>query len=200
MDESSLFQCQRMDKKSICMSIGNGMFLFLALLFAKSDTKFGMIVSCMAKLKFILLREGFTLEKWKEIKKPSSLSKCVCFLEKKMKQKKYEEYLKRTLPESEEVECKKCGLKFFDEWNLLSLASLDMCCFVQIEILIKKQLRRNMMSSDEPETIQPKGESLVKHCPICGVEFDETVLTNRWLKCDSCETIFQVKVKSWRIK
>jgi len=52
------------------------------------------------------------------------------------------------------------------------------------------------MSSDEPETIQPKGEALVKHCPICGVEFDETVLTNRWLKCDSCETIFQVKVKA----
>jgi uncharacterized C2H2 Zn-finger protein len=66
---------------------------------------------------------------------------------------------------------------------------------VQIEILIKKQLRRNIMS-DEPETIQPKGESLVKHCPICGVEFDEIVLTNRWLKCDSCETIFQVKVKT----
>jgi hypothetical protein len=66
---------------------------------------------------------------------------------------------------------------------------------VQIEILIKKQLMRNTMS-DEPETIQPKGESLVKHCPICGVEFDETVLTNRWLKCDSCETIFQIKVKT----
>ena len=30
------------------------------------------------------------------------------------------------------------------------------------------------MSSEEPETIQPKGEALVKHCPICGVEFDET--------------------------
>jgi uncharacterized C2H2 Zn-finger protein len=52
------------------------------------------------------------------------------------------------------------------------------------------------MSSEEPEIIQPKGEALVKHCPICGVEFDETVLTNRWLKCDSCETVFQVKVKA----
>ena len=30
--------------------------------------------------------------------------------------------------------------------------------------------------SDEIEHIQPKGESLVKHCPICGVEFDEIVL------------------------
>ena len=44
-----------------------------------------------------------------------------------MKQKKYEEFLKRTLPESEEVKCKKCELQFFDEWNLLSLATLDMC-------------------------------------------------------------------------
>ena len=44
-----------------------------------------------------------------------------------MKQKKYEEYLKRTLPESEEVECKKCERKFYDDFNLLSLASLDMC-------------------------------------------------------------------------
>ena len=52
------------------------------------------------------------------------------------------------------------------------------------------------MSSDEPETIQPKGEALVKHCSICGCEFEETVLTNRWLKCDSCETVFQVKTKT----
>ena len=44
-----------------------------------------------------------------------------------MKQKKYEEYLKRTLPESEEVECKKCGRSFYDDFNLLCLASLDMC-------------------------------------------------------------------------
>ena len=53
-----------------------------------------------------------------------------------------------------------------------------------------------MSSNNEPEEIQPKGESLVKHCPICGVEFDMVVLTNRWLKCDSCETIFQIKVKT----
>lgn len=50
--------------------------------------------------------------------------------------------------------------------------------------------------SDEPETIQSKGEALVKHCALCGVEFSETVLTNHWLKCDSCETVFQVKVKT----
>jgi len=44
-----------------------------------------------------------------------------------LKQKKYEEYLKRTLPESEEVECKNCERKFYDEFNLLSLATLDFC-------------------------------------------------------------------------
>ena len=53
-----------------------------------------------------------------------------------------------------------------------------------------------MMSSEEPKTIQTKGEALVKHCPICGVEFDETVLTNTWFKCDSCETTCQVRVKT----
>ena len=63
-------------------------------------------------------------------------------------------------------------------------------------MLISKRLRGNTMSTDEPKTNQPKGETLVKHCSICGVEFDETVLTNRWLKCDSCETVFQVKVKT----
>jgi uncharacterized Zn finger protein len=52
------------------------------------------------------------------------------------------------------------------------------------------------MSNEEVETIQPKGDALVKHCPICGVEFDETVLTNRWLRCDSCDQVFQVKTKS----
>jgi hypothetical protein len=68
---------------------------------------------------------------------------------------------------------------------------------VQIEILINKRLRGNIrMSSEEPKTIQTKGEALVKHCPICGVEFDETVLTNRWFKCDSCETTCQVRVKT----
>ena len=44
-----------------------------------------------------------------------------------MKQKKYEEYLKRTLPESEEVECKKCGNKFNDNYNLICLGALDLC-------------------------------------------------------------------------
>ena len=51
------------------------------------------------------------------------------------------------------------------------------------------------MSDEEIEHIQPKGEKLVKHCPICGVEGTDVTLTNRWLKCDSCESTFQVKVK-----
>ena len=51
------------------------------------------------------------------------------------------------------------------------------------------------MSSDEPETIQPKGEALVKHCPICGVEADGIAMTNRWLQCGSCETGFMIRVK-----
>ena len=44
-----------------------------------------------------------------------------------MKQKKYEEFLIRNLPESEEVECKNCGQKFYDEFNLICLATLDLC-------------------------------------------------------------------------
>jgi len=51
------------------------------------------------------------------------------------------------------------------------------------------------MSNEEPEVIQP-GEALVKYCAICGVEFDETVLTNRFFRCASCETIIQIKTKN----
>jgi len=58
-----------------------------------------------------------------------------------MKQKKYEEYLKRTLPESEEVECKNCGLKFYDEFNLLSLASLDLCLLCANRNLDKETIK-----------------------------------------------------------
>ena len=53
-----------------------------------------------------------------------------------------------------------------------------------------------MSSNNEPEEIQPKGESLVKYCAICGVELEDTVLTNRYWKCLSCESIFQVKVRA----
>jgi len=53
-----------------------------------------------------------------------------------------------------------------------------------------------MSSNNEPEEVQPKGESLVKYCAICGVELEDTVLTNRYWKCLSCESIFQVKVRT----
>jgi len=44
-----------------------------------------------------------------------------------MKQKKYEKYLRQTIPESEEVECKKCQLKFTDDYNILCISALNMC-------------------------------------------------------------------------
>jgi len=44
-----------------------------------------------------------------------------------MKQKKYEEFLKRNLPVSEEVECKNCERKYYDEFNLICLGALDLC-------------------------------------------------------------------------
>ena len=48
----------------------------------------------------------------------------------------------------------------------------------------------------EIETVTPKGEDLVGYCAICGVEFDMKISTNRFAKCDSCESIFQVRVKT----
>jgi len=44
-----------------------------------------------------------------------------------LKHTKKVEALRRNLPESEEIECKACGHKFYDEWNLLSLQTLDLC-------------------------------------------------------------------------
>ena len=52
-----------------------------------------------------------------------------------------------------------------------------------------------MSSNTEVETLTPKGEALVKHCPICGVEADGIAMTNRWLQCGSCETGFMIRVK-----
>jgi len=58
-----------------------------------------------------------------------------------MKQKKYEEFLRKNLPESEEVECKKCGLKFYDEFNLLSLTTLDFCLLCANRNLDKQTIK-----------------------------------------------------------
>ena len=44
-----------------------------------------------------------------------------------MKQKKYEEHLRKTLPEEEEVECPNCKQKFYDNYNQVSLATLNFC-------------------------------------------------------------------------
>ena len=56
------------------------------------------------------------------------------------------------------------------------------------------------MSSDEPTTIQAKGEPLVTHCPLCGVQFEKPALTNRDQRCDSCypdsHRDFHVRVKT----
>ena len=84
---------------------------------------------------------------------------------------------------------------FYDEFNLICLTSLNYCLLCANKNLIRRQLRRSIMSNEEPEVIQPKGEAIINHCPLCGVEFTETVITNRWLRCDSCDQIFQVKTR-----
>ena len=58
-----------------------------------------------------------------------------------MKQKKYEEFLKRNLPVSEEVMCKKCDRKYYDEWNLLSLQSLNLCLLCSNRNLDKQTIK-----------------------------------------------------------
>ena len=56
------------------------------------------------------------------------------------------------------------------------------------------------MSSDEPKTIQAKGEALVTHCPLCGAQFENAALTNRDQRCGICypdsHRDFLVRVKT----
>ena len=47
--------------------------------------------------------------------------------------------------------------------------------------------------SEDLDTAKTKGDPIVQYCAICGVEYDERMLSNRWFKCDSCDTILQVK-------
>lgn len=54
--------------------------------------------------------------------------------------------------------------------------------------------------SDEYERALSRGDPIVQYCSICGVEFDEKILSNRWFKCDSCDAIMQVKHKSDNIE
>ena len=58
-----------------------------------------------------------------------------------MKQKKYEEFLRKNLPESEEVECKKCGLTFYDDFNLVCLSALDLCLLCANRNLDKETIK-----------------------------------------------------------
>ena len=50
--------------------------------------------------------------------------------------------------------------------------------------------------SDEPERVLTRGDPIVTYCAICGVAFDEKVMSNRWFRCDSCDTILQVKSRT----
>jgi hypothetical protein len=58
-----------------------------------------------------------------------------------MKHTKKVEALRRNLPESEEVECKVCGKKFYDEFNLVCLGALDMCLLCANRNLDKETIK-----------------------------------------------------------
>jgi len=53
-----------------------------------------------------------------------------------------------------------------------------------------------MSTTDEITEVYAKGIACVSHCPLCGVELEEVVSTNRYWKCLSCDGQFQVKTKS----
>ena len=46
------------------------------------------------------------------------------------------------------------------------------------------------------ERARTKGDPIVTYCAICGVQFDNKMLSNRWFRCDSCDSILQVKSKT----
>ena len=58
-----------------------------------------------------------------------------------MKYKNWEDNLKKTLPIMEEVECKNCGNKFYDEFNLICLATLDLCLLCANRNLDKQTIK-----------------------------------------------------------
>ena len=58
-----------------------------------------------------------------------------------MKQKKYIEHLRRTLPEEEEVECPNCKQTFYDQFNLLSLSTLNFCLLCANKKLDKETIK-----------------------------------------------------------
>ena len=58
-----------------------------------------------------------------------------------MKQKKYVEHLRKTLPEEEEVECPNCKQKFYDQYNLISLGTLGFCLLCANRNLKKETIK-----------------------------------------------------------
>ena len=43
--------------------------------------------------------------------------------------------------------------------------------------------------------LEPKGEeSVIKFCPLCGIEFEDAGSSNKKQKCGSCEKEFSVRV------
>ena len=51
------------------------------------------------------------------------------------------------------------------------------------------------MSEEKAETIEVKGDNLVKNCAYCGAEFDGRISTNKWHQCPLCDSQFLVRIK-----
>ena len=51
------------------------------------------------------------------------------------------------------------------------------------------------MSEEKAETIEVKGDNLVKNCAYCGAEFDGRISTNKWHQCPLCDSQFLVRIR-----
>ena len=51
------------------------------------------------------------------------------------------EKMRATIPLTDEVECPECKKKFYDEWNLVSLATLDLCLLCANRNLDKETIK-----------------------------------------------------------
>ena len=51
------------------------------------------------------------------------------------------EKMRATIPLTDEVECPKCKKKFYDEWNLVRLATLDLCLLCANRNLDKETIK-----------------------------------------------------------
>lgn len=43
------------------------------------------------------------------------------------------------------------------------------------------------------EVSDPVGDAIVKYCAVCGVQFKQMFLTNRFFKCGACGNIQQIR-------